>query len=144
VGGLWTAQSAELCSYLELLEPQREAVSIWPILISSWLLDQLPDDPREAEFEERLIIESRAAGQRRGCGNPDGFRLGERRRPRDAASSTVSGFETIGCSSCSSASMTMCAQKAVPESSSSLRQAIFEDALRGTRYCTFSHRNPGP
>ena len=44
-------------SFPELLEPDRQPVPIWTILVPSRQLDDLPDDLLQAEFEERPIVD---------------------------------------------------------------------------------------
>ena len=51
------AHQSRLCGFLELLEPSRQPVSIRPIHTSPRQLDHLPDDPLEAEFEKRAIMD---------------------------------------------------------------------------------------
>ena len=40
-----------------MLEPERQTVPIGTILRPWWQLDHLPDDPLEAEFEERAVMD---------------------------------------------------------------------------------------
>ena len=48
---------SRLCGLLELLEPSRQSIPIGAILLPPWQLDHLPDDPLEAEFEKRAIMD---------------------------------------------------------------------------------------
>lgn len=48
---------SRLCGFLELLKPDRQSVAIRTILSSPWQFNHLPDDPLEAEFEERAIVD---------------------------------------------------------------------------------------
>jgi hypothetical protein len=42
----------------ELLEPNRQPVTIGVILSPPWKLDHLPDYPLQSEFEERAVMNS--------------------------------------------------------------------------------------
>ena len=52
-----TVRSAELCCFLELLEPQGQPIAIWTILNPSRPFDQCSGDPLQAEFERRPITD---------------------------------------------------------------------------------------
>ena len=43
----------ELGGFPELLEPQRQAVAVRPVLKPSWSVDQCSGDPLQPEFEKR-------------------------------------------------------------------------------------------
>jgi hypothetical protein len=51
-----TVRSAELCGFLELLEPNRQPITIGTVLIPPRPADHLTDDPFEPEFEKRGIM----------------------------------------------------------------------------------------
>jgi hypothetical protein len=51
-----TVRSADLCSFLELLEPKRQTVPIRTILKPSWSVDQCPGDALETEFQKRPVV----------------------------------------------------------------------------------------
>ena len=48
---------SKLCRLLELLEPERQSVPVGAILTPPRQLDLLPDDPFQAEFEKRTIMD---------------------------------------------------------------------------------------
>jgi hypothetical protein len=52
-----SASVARLCGFLELLEPERQSVPIRAILTPPRQLDLLPDDPFQAKFEKRAIVD---------------------------------------------------------------------------------------
>ena len=52
-----TVRSAELCGFLEFLEPKRQPVPIGSILKPSRPIDERSGDPLEPEFEERTIVD---------------------------------------------------------------------------------------
>ncbi len=45
------------CGFLELLEPQRQPVTIGVIACSPWQLDLLPDDSLQTKFEKRTVMD---------------------------------------------------------------------------------------
>ena len=55
-GGWWKIAPA-LGRFLELLEPDRQPLSIGAILTPPRQLDHLPDDPLKAEFEKRAVMD---------------------------------------------------------------------------------------
>jgi hypothetical protein len=53
----YSRRDSNLCGFLELLEPSRQSVPIRPIHPPPRLFDHMPDDPLEAEFEGRAIVD---------------------------------------------------------------------------------------
>jgi hypothetical protein len=72
--------------FLELLEPDRQPVSIGTVFTPPRQLDHLPDDPLQPEFEERAIMQVEQPSRRRS---------GVHRRPHDGASLTVSRSRSL-------------------------------------------------
>jgi hypothetical protein len=75
-----SAVRSRLCGFLELLEPYSQSIPIREILTASRRLDHLPDDPLEAEFEKRAIMDFEEPSLRREFGNRGRPRSGGRRR----------------------------------------------------------------
>jgi hypothetical protein len=101
--------------FLELLEPDRQSVSVRTIVKPSRPVDQCPGDSLKPNFEERAIMDFE---------QPTPIR----RASKAAWWIFVNGkpFETIGYPNCSSASMTMWAAS----------------GNRGSGRCEIAHRPP--
>jgi hypothetical protein len=68
---------SKLCRLLELLEPERQSVPVGAILTPPRQLDLLPDDPFQAEFEKRTIMDFEQPVRDNGLGNRGQHRSGD-------------------------------------------------------------------